>query len=144
MAITSIIGRTKELKTLEKLYKSSRSEFVAVYGRRRVGKTFLIKEVFGDKYSFYMTGLFTGKLKVQLINFHTALGKFDKSVLEKEIPTTWFKAFQQLIDYLEKSEVNRKVVFIDELPWLDTPKSDAPLRKTGFLVFLQTVSKRCS
>lgn len=124
MTSHTIIGRSSEKKILEKLYKSKRSEFVAVYGRRRVGKTFLLKELFGETYSFYMTGLSTTKLKGQLLNFYTALGKFDPSVQEKSVPNNWFEAFQLLINYLEKNTTERKVIFIDELPWLDTSRSD--------------------
>ncbi len=120
----TIIGRASEKKTLKKLYDSKRSEFVAVYGRRRVGKTFLLKELFGETYSFYMTGLSITNLKGQLLNFYTALGKFDTTLQEKLIPNNWFEAFQLLINYLENSTAKRKVVFIDELPWLDTPRSD--------------------
>ena len=124
MATPSIIGRINEQKVLKKLYQSKRSEFTAIYGRRRVGKTFLIKELFGETYSFYMTGLSNANMQGQLINFHTSLGKFDKTILEERTPKNWFTAFQYLINYLEKSKAKRKVIFIDELPWLDTPKSD--------------------
>lgn len=119
-----LIGRKKEITLLHKLYKSQRSEFVALYGRRRVGKTFLVKEMFGNQYDFYVTGLAKGKLKRQLLNFYTSLIGFDKKAKEEEAPKSWWEAFQILIRYLENSSSERKVIFIDELPWLDTRKSD--------------------
>ncbi len=124
MASTAVFGRTKEIDTLQKLYAGKRSEFVAVYGRRRVGKTFLIKELFGDRYAFHVTGLFDGSMSKQLVNFHAALHRFYPASTDTPIPTTWFNAFQQLISYLETNTKERKVIFIDELPWLDTPKSE--------------------
>ena len=124
MAITSVFGRNDEIKTLQQLHAGERSEFVAVYGRRRVGKTFLIKELFGDHYAFHVTGLFNGSLSKQLINFHAALNRFYPASTDTPVPSSWFEAFQILIKCLETNTKERKVIFIDELPWLDTPKSD--------------------
>lgn len=124
MPASTIIGRKEEKTILKDKFNSTRSEFIAVYGRRRVGKTFLIKEMFGHQYSFYMTGLSTVNTKGQLTNFHTTLGKYDPNVLEISTPNNWFEAIQLLINYLEKSTAKRKVIFIDELPWLDTTRSD--------------------
>lgn len=120
----SIIGRKTEIKTLQKLYRSPKSEFVAIYGRRRVGKTFLIKQLFANQYTFQITGLSNADFNQQLANFHAVLARLDKSDPERGVPTNWFSAFQVLIGYLEKSTQKRKIIFIDELPWLDTPKSD--------------------
>ncbi len=122
--MNKLIGREKEIQLLERLYAKEKSEFIAIYGRRRVGKTFLVKELFGEQYAFQMTGLFDVGLKRQLSNFYAALNRFDQRSIEKEIPNSWFEAFQLLIGYLEKDSRRRKIVFIDELPWLDTPKSE--------------------
>jgi len=122
--IPKLVGRQEEIQTLKDLYQNKRSEFVALYGRRRVGKTFLVKELFKDKFTFQITGLSRPDFQLQLNNFYATLGRFDKTIREESKPTTWFDAFQMLIDYLEKDTSDRKVVFIDELPWLDTPKSD--------------------
>ena len=123
MQTPNITGRTAEIAILENLFQSKRSEFVAIYGRRRVGKTFLVKELFGQRYAFYMSGLSNAGTKLQLTNFMAALGRFDTKTEGGGIPPTWFAAFQLLIRYLEKCPQKRKVVFIDELPWLDTPRS---------------------
>lgn len=119
-----LVGRKAEIKTLRKLHKSTRSEFVAIYGRRRVGKTYLIKELFKDQFTFQMTGLSRPDFQLQLNNFYIALGKYDSSIKNQPKPTNWLDAFQLLETYLEKSTAPRKVIFIDELPWMDTPKSD--------------------
>lgn len=120
----NIIGRKQEQQILQELYQRNRSEFIALYGRRRVGKTYLIKELFSKAYTFQLTGLSKGNTKQQLQNFHASLLRFDPSKQDDAIPTSWFSAFQLLIHYLENVTTNRKVVFIDELPWLDTPRSD--------------------
>ena len=122
--IPQLVGRKEEIQILQKLYRSNRSEFAALYGRRRVGKTYLIKELFKEQFTFQVTGLSRPDFQLQLNNFYIALGRFDPSVKTQAKPTNWLDAFELLIAYLEKSAVARKVVFIDELPWMDTPKSD--------------------
>ena len=109
-----IIGRLKELKTLRQLQMSDKSEFVALYGRRRVGKTFLVRTVCEDKFTFQVTGIANVTLQQQLGNFHSALQRMNATVPNK-IPTNWFKAFEQLILCLEKDKTPRKVIFMDEL-----------------------------
>jgi uncharacterized protein len=121
--MSTLIGRDKERTLLQKILKSDSSEFVAVYGRRRVGKTYLIRETFSNTFHFHLTGLANATLHQQLVNFHIALNKKNQGG-DLPIPTTWFDAFQQLITLLEKNKDDRKVIFIDELPWLDTPKSN--------------------
>ena len=118
-----IIGREYEQKELMKLYESEVSEFVMVYGRRRVGKTYLVRELFRDKFDFYLTGIANGTKKEQLLNFKTAISKCDESI-GQESPATWMEAFQMLIALLEKSRHKKKLIFLDELPWMDTQKSD--------------------
>lgn len=118
------IGREKEKKRLEDLKYSHRSEFVAVYGRRRVGKTMLIRQVFKNEFVFQATAITNVTKQQQLLNFATSLRRYDEAIKYEPIPTNWFLAFQQLIDYLEKSEAKKKVIFLDELPWFDNQKSD--------------------
>ena len=115
----TLIGRTEELTTLRGLFTSRKSEFVAVYGRRRVGKTYLIRSVFENEFSFQMSGLADATLTQQLTNFYVAFQKISgkPEVLQ---PETWFQAFVRLTDYLESLDTPRKVIFIDELPWFDT------------------------
>ncbi|MEI8271072.1 MAG: ATP-binding protein [Paludibacter sp.] len=116
-----IIGRTEQKAKLDAYVSGDNSEFVVVYGRRRVGKTFLIREYLGNKFDFHITGLANAGNKEQLINFHAAIQKYSPTT--DAFADSWYKAFQQLIDLLEHSASARKIIFIDELPWLDTPKS---------------------
>jgi len=117
------IGRKKEQKRLEEKKESYRSEFIAVYGRRRVGKTMLIRKTFNNNFTFQITAIANVDKQQQLLNFVTTLRRYDKSALNKPIPKNWFSAFQQLIDYLEKVTTEKKVIFLDELPWFDNQKS---------------------
>jgi len=118
----NIIGREYELNLFQELYSSDQSEFVAVYGRRRVGKTFLIREVFSEKFVFDVAGLAEASTKEQLINFNIAL---NKNNLGETFPIAknWLIAFQQLITLVEKLPQKRKVIFFDEIPWMDTLRS---------------------
>ena len=123
-----LIGRNKEIKELENLYRSDSPEFVAVYGRRRVGKTFLIKELFRDRLTFWHTGLSpfdrdkTHLLRDQLLAFFYSLQ--DYGLHGCQCPKTWLEAFwllQQLL--IEKDDGSRQLIFIDEMPWMDTARS---------------------
>lgn len=123
MAIKSIVGRDAEIKTLEKVYSSSKSEFVAVCGRRRIGKTFLIKEFFEGKFTFSMAGLANGDTKEQLANFNNSIERqFPK--VDSKPGANWLDAFERLILCLSSVRKKRKIVFLDELPWMDTHKSN--------------------
>lgn len=123
-----MIGRDKERKELEKLYNSNKAEMVAIYGRRRVGKTFLVDEVFNDRINFRHAGLSpveedsNGLLKAQLKHFYNSLKL--QGFNGKQTPESWLDAFYMLEQLLqEKDDGARQVVFLDELPWLDTPRS---------------------
>lgn len=130
-----IIGRKKEIAELKRAVESNRAEFVAVYGRRRVGKTFLINEVLRDNMTFRHTGLspYDRRRKVtlrdQLQNFHFSLIRHG---MEGGVPPrSWMEAFFNLERFLEREDNGtRQVVFIDELPWMDTARS-------GFLTALE-------
>lgn len=117
---SNIIGRHKEIEAINGYVASPRSEFIAVYGRRRVGKTYLIKELFEGQMSFKMTGMDNVGLREQLLNFHIALRKYRSDF---EQPKNWIEAFDQLSTYLGELKTDKKIVFIDELPWFDTHKS---------------------
>jgi uncharacterized protein len=120
---TSIIGRKKEIQKLESITKSKKSEFLTVYGRRRVGKTFLIREYFDYTFDFQISGLANANTNQQLFSFDTALRKQSNIVMESS--NNWLIAFQRLIEHLENIKHNeKKVIFFDELPWFDTPASD--------------------
>jgi hypothetical protein len=115
----TIIGRKKELAQLQSILESDRAELVAVYGRRRIGKTYLIKEFFNGKFDFYATGIFNGKKQDELLAFCDMLKQKSKRPLPKI--TTWMEAFTALRDYLQRLRKSRIVVFLDELPWFDVP-----------------------
>ena len=118
-----IIGREYERNLLRRCENSGKPEFVAVYGRRRVGKTFLIVEHFNNKFLFSVTGVSGGKMKDQLRVFFDSLKKHFQSDIPA--PTDWFAAFGLLAELTEQNNsLIRKVLFIDEMPWLDTPKSN--------------------
>lgn len=117
-----LFGRKKELKELEKYYNSRKPEFIAVYGRRRVGKTFLIDEYFQSQYAFYAVGVIDGNRSEQMAAFMRGLRSLG---YKGGVPKTWMMAFEILIELLDKKlEVGRRcVIFIDELPCFDTPKA---------------------
>jgi uncharacterized protein len=117
-----LIGRKKELSVLRGLIEGNRSEFIALYGRRRVGKTYLIRKAFEGQITFQVTGLANATTAQQITNFHVALQK-KYLAASPTIPSNWFFAFQELIAFLEKQPPGRKVIFIDELPWFDTHNS---------------------
>lgn len=117
-----IIGRKEEIGWLKKAYASERSEFVAVYGRRRVGKTFLVRETFGNSFTFYHTGLSNSPLRKQLANWQSSLREYGGKKTVR-FPRTWLDAFDMLKEIVVASTEQKKVIFIDELPWMDTPKS---------------------
>ena len=118
---TKIIGRTKECTALKNCYESDKAELIAVYGRRRIGKTFLVKNFFRDKIDFYVTGIYEGTKQEQLTFFNKQLQEY--SGIPYPMVPGWFDAFDQLKHYIKSLKKNRTVVFIDELPWLDTPRS---------------------
>lgn len=123
-----IIGRKREKDSLMQCLMSKRPEFVAVYGRRRVGKTYLVREYFNKQFSFYATGLTDEKMRGQLRGFQASLNEYGDE--DKSIPRDWFDAFTRLRKLLEGDKVyrepvnNKRVIFLDELPWMDTAKSD--------------------
>lgn len=119
--MVQLIGRENEQGLLKKYIDSNRSEFIAVYGRRRVGKTFLVTETFKDALSFDMTGVIDGDKEDQLVSFNIAL---KESGYEGKRVTDWYGAFEALKEVVKKVPQNRSaIIFIDELPCLDTPRS---------------------
>lgn len=124
-----MVGRKQEIEELVRLYESDESEFVAVYGRRRIGKTYLVRETFAERFAFHHAGLAHEGLRNQLRSFHKSLVEF--GCTERTCPKTWFDAFALLEKVVGSAPVGKKVVFIDEMPWLDTPRS-------GFVSALET------
>ena len=123
-----IIGRKREKDSLLQCLLSKRPEFVVVYGRIRVGKTYLIREYFNQRFSFYTTGLSDEKTKGQLRAFQASLNAYGYE--KKDVPADWFEAFSRLKELLQGDKVyrepinNKRVIFLDELPWMDTARSD--------------------
>lgn len=123
-----LIGREREQKELAELYRTDRPIFTVVYGRRRVGKTYLVRQMFEKKFAFCHTGLSPFELSAekiadqQLRAFYGSLVQYGSKL--NEIPKTWFDAFDELIRLLRnKQSKDKQVIFIDELPWMDTPRS---------------------
>ena len=123
-----LIGRKEEIRKLKEAYESEYSEFVAVYGRRRVGKTFLIRETFNYQFTFSHTGLSKKNTRSQLREFYLSLKRHGDK--DTPSPSNWQEAFDCLSTFLENSSDKKKVVFIDEMPWMDAPRS-------GFLQALE-------
>lgn len=121
----TLIGRKEERTLLTDALRSGRSEMVAVFGRRRVGKTFLIRQVYGEHMVFTLTGLQTAELQAQLQNFSFQLGAASGDEAPAKTPKNWLEAFFMLSQFLEAQPADKKqVVFFDEVPWLAGPKSD--------------------
>ena len=113
----TIVGRIDEQHRLMMRYESPRSEFVAIFGRRRVGKTFLAKSLFGAEFAFYATGLQGGSAEMQIKNFNDEIFRFGGKAL---VPATnWLSAFDNLRELIDASpHRDKKVVFLDEISWM--------------------------
>ena len=121
--MNKIIGREKQIELLQNALISDKSELIAIYGRRRVGKTFLIRETYAKEIIFEISGIPDGSLNDQLINFYNEISKKSKKFLKKEPLTNWMEAFNMLGEYIDSLKSTKKVVFIDEFPWMYTHKS---------------------
>lgn len=124
-----LIGRDKEKQILKNALSEEQSQFIAVYGRRRVGKTFLIRESYDYTFDFQFTGTAKLSAKKQLVRFRRAL----KEHGQKDTPelTNWGDAFGELKRFIINLQAGKKVIFLDELPWMDAPRS-------GFLSELES------
>ena len=120
--IVMIIGRIKEQEILREAYESEYSQFVAVYGRRRVGKTFLVRETFDYQFTFEHSGVAQGNNRVQLTAFRDSL--VDAGMQKVAIPANWMEAFALLRQFIRQAPEGKKVIFIDEIPWMDAPRSN--------------------
>ena len=125
-----IIGRKKEISILQKTVQDEYSHFVAVYGRRRIGKTFLIRETFGYRFTFQHAGLSGGGLKEQLFAFEASIKDAGGTVSGH--PNNWLEAFEDLKELIRNSTEKKKVIFIDELSWMDTRNGDLLIALENF------------
>ena len=129
-----IIARTHEIETLERKYRSGKSEFVIVYGRRRIGKTFLVNNVFADRFTFTFVGAKKQKQDKQLQRFAIQLKLFSGSPYAPAL-NSWEDAFRELRTLIEhRPKDERKVIFLDEMPWIDTVHSSFVEVMTSFLL----------
>jgi hypothetical protein len=119
-----LIGRKDEIKILSNALRSSEAELITIYGRRRVGKTFLIHSVYEKDLLFEFSGVHEASLNQQLQNFSYALKEASKSSIQLAIPSNWIEALNSLKEFLTPILVKQKgVIFFDEFPWIHTQKS---------------------
>lgn len=116
-----LVAREKEQNILKELLENDDAQFLAVYGRRRVGKTYLIRECLGDKFVFSHAGIFKGTYKEQLEEFSLSLKYYGLTDFEK--PDNWLQAFHLLKKIIDNSKKKKKVIFLDELSWMATKRS---------------------
>ncbi|MBQ9465813.1 MAG: AAA family ATPase [Muribaculaceae bacterium] len=119
-----LIGRTAEKEELLRCYNSPRCEFAVIYGRRRIGKTFLVERVFENKLTFVFTGSHKSPKSRQLELFAKAISRYGKVPYELSLDN-WYHAFDALETMLEATtQRGKKVLFIDEMPWIDSHNSE--------------------
>ena len=126
-----IIARDEEMKSLQELYQREDSQFIAIFGRRGIGKTFLVHDAFKDELTFEHTGLAGKSRRQELKHFVCSLRNAGMKEPVKE-PKNWLEAFELLKDLIRNSKDTRKVIFIDELSWMDTKGSDLMIALEGF------------
>jgi uncharacterized protein len=121
----TIIGREAELQILRTLCATKEPQFLAVYGRRRIGKTYLINQFFRDKGVYFeLTGIKEAPLAAQLANFAREFADVFQAGKPIAKPTTWLEAFDLLRNGLKSRAPGEKaILFFDELPWLASPRS---------------------
>ncbi|MEZ4824734.1 MAG: ATP-binding protein [Bacteroidia bacterium] len=119
-----LVGRLEEKKILEAALQSMKPEMVAVIGRRRIGKTFLVKSVYGNQIDYEITGIQHASRQEQLRNFMMQIAKYSSGLFPVTQPKDWLEAFYLLSKFLEgKQKSQKQIIFLDELPWLATHKS---------------------
>ena len=122
MAKINLTGRNREIKRLDRVMEETEAQLIIVYGRRRVGKTYLINEYFDYDFDFKFTGSYSQSKQTQLKNFMSELNHYSKD--DYSVPKDWTEAFVMLRDYLETKDMGKKqIVFFDEMPWMDNQRS---------------------
>ena len=123
----NLIGRIKEQEYLLSMLESDRAEFLAIYGRRRIGKTYLIRQFFDKKESVFFNsiGIKDGNMKTQIGRFVKEIGQVFYKGTEIKDQNNWLDTFDTLTEAIDKFvPTDKKVVlFFDEFPWMDTHKS---------------------
>jgi len=125
-----IVGREKELNDLRSALEDEYSQFIAIYGRRRIGKTFLIREAYNYQFTFQHAGLYNESKAVQLTHFCDSLKEAGLKNFEK--PKNYLQAFELLKDLIRQSDDKKKIIFLDELSWMDSKGSDLIVALEGF------------
>jgi uncharacterized protein len=124
---TFFVGRTEEVATLQSLQNSDRADLLAIIGRRRIGKTYLVKNAYKNQFAFHITGVKNADKKVMIKAFVAKIEELSESKFPLAAPDNWLDAFRLLKNYLLTLKgKSKKVVFLDEFPWMDS-------RKSGFL-----------
>ena len=119
-----LVGRASQIEEMKLALTSNKPEMVALIGRRRVGKTYLVRQVYKEEIVFELTGLQYGNKSEQLQNFMLSLNRYFPNYPIEKLPSSWLEAFHLLtkaITSLNKKE--KVVIFLDELPWLGTKRS---------------------
>ncbi len=120
----TIIGRIAEQSILANALVSDEAELIAVFGRRRVGKTYLIREYYNNQMIFDFSGVHNESLQKQLTNFRNTMAYTLNLTIRAEVPSSWTDAFFQLRNFTEPLIAKKKgVIFLDEFPWLNSPRS---------------------
>jgi len=122
-----VVGRKEEQRLLFELASSGEPEFVVIYGRRRIGKTYLVRETFENKFFFSYTGIANCNARRQRAEFARALRSYGWTPKEgaAAVPDNWFDAFDALRALIASANTaGRLLIFIDEMPWMDNKKSD--------------------
>src|ERR1700760_2310007 len=123
----NIIGRIAEQKILAAKLATSEAELIAIYGRRRVGKTYLVRNFYKNSIVFEFTGIHEASMKTQLQNFSQSLQQATKSIVALATPSNWLQAFMMLESYINSLPSDTPaILFFDEFPWIET-------RRSGFL-----------
>lgn len=118
-----IIGRIEECRRLDSCLKADTAQLIIVYGRRRVGKTFLINQYFDNQFAFKVTGIYGQTKEIQISNFMASLNEMSRRKYDEA--NNWFEAFRYLKAYTKTlSKKKKQVFFFDEMPWMDNKKSD--------------------
>lgn len=119
---TMLIGRKKEIEILKNAQKDDFSHFIAIYGRRRIGKTYLVREAFDNRITFQHAGLSRGSLSDQIFAFEASIKNAGGTTSKKV--KNYLEAFEDLKSLIVNSTETKKVIFIDELSWMDTQNGD--------------------
>jgi hypothetical protein len=115
------VGRKNELRMLNDAYRSGKDELVVLYGRRRIGKSSLVKRFAEKKKAYYEFEALEGETTPGQINHF--LQQLKKQIDDPILDSVRFANWEQVFTYLTEKVINRKskvkkILFLDELPWM--------------------------